>query len=62
MKSSEVRERLKAIHVPHWRLAKMAGCAEDTLLRWLRDDEIKPERSERLETALEKLEAEYGRQ
>lgn len=55
MTKTEVKERLKAIGARQWELAKVLEVHEKTLTCWLRDEEITTERTERINTALDKL-------
>lgn len=56
MTRNDVNERLKALKMPQWKLAVTLNIAMPTLTGWLQGDEIRKERAEKIERALDKLE------
>lgn len=36
--NADLREYMKKLNVPYWKLAKELGVAESTLIRWLREE------------------------
>lgn len=50
-----LRQRVKALHIPLWRVASEIGVSEGTLVRWMRF-ELTGERKTRVCDAVERLE------
>lgn len=36
--NADLREYMKKLNIPYWKLAKELGVAESTLIRWLREE------------------------
>ena len=60
MESMDIRKKIQEAGLKQWQGAKMVGCGEATLVRWLRDDPIPEERQKRIIQAIETAKKKKG--